>query len=78
MWAAVAAALLAALRHKMGLRIWRLGHTALVIAVIVGSVVHAWLIQGTMETYSKALLCLLVLGATGLAIRRRRVWRLLR
>ncbi len=77
MWAVFAAALLAAIRHKIGPRAWRLGHSALVLMVIIGSVLHAWLIEGTMEVFSKAALGLLVLGATGWALRRRRVWRLL-
>ena len=77
MWALCAAALLAAARHKIGPRIWRLGHSLLVVMVIVGSIVHAWMIEGTMETTTKAGLCILVICATVWALRRRRVWRLL-
>ena len=36
----------------------------LAIVIVVGSVVHAILIEGTMETVSKAALCALVLAAT--------------
>ena len=36
---------------------------ALAAVIVVGTVVHAALIEGTMETVSKAALCLLVLGA---------------
>jgi hypothetical protein len=36
----------------------------LAIVIVTGSVVHALLIEGTMETVSKAALCALVLAAT--------------
>ncbi len=76
MWAVFAAALLAALRRRLRLRwrVWRLGHTALAVITVVGSVVHAMLIQGTMESVSKALLCLLVLAVTAKAMADLRVW----
>jgi predicted ferric reductase len=66
MWAVFATALLAAVRRRFRLRprAWRLAHTALAVVIAVASVVHALLIQGTMDTVSKALLCLLVLAAT--------------
>ena len=66
MWATFAAALLAALRGWLRLapRVWRLGHTALVTVVVIGSVVHALLIEGAMGTVSKAVLCVLVLAAS--------------
>ena len=35
----------------------------LAIVIVVGSAVHAILIEGTMETFSKAALCALVLAA---------------
>jgi hypothetical protein len=35
----------------------------LAIVIVAGSVVHAMLIEGTMETISKAALCALVLAA---------------
>src|SRR5437764_10380830 len=63
MWAIFAVALLAAFRRRLGLRTWRIAHMALVAVIIVGTVVHAMLIEGTMETVSKGLLCVLVLGA---------------
>ncbi len=65
MWALFAAALLAALRWRLRIRpqLWRLGHTALAAVVVVGSVVHAMLIEGTMGTTSKAALCALALAA---------------
>jgi len=62
MWATIAVALLAALRQRS--RTWRLGHRSLATVIVVGTVVHALLIEGTMETMSKVALCALVLAAT--------------
>ena len=66
MWVIFAVALLAALRRRLGMRprTWRIAHTMLAIVIVVGSVVHSILIEGTMETASKAALCALVLAAT--------------
>ena len=66
MWAIFAVALLAALRRRLGLRprTWRIAHMSLAIVIVAGSVVHGLLIEGTMETVSKAALCVLVLAAT--------------
>ena len=65
MWAVIAAALLAAFRRRLRLRpmIWRLIHTAIAMVIVAGSIIHAMLIEGTMETLSKAVLCALVLAA---------------
>ncbi|MFL5169948.1 MAG: ferric reductase-like transmembrane domain-containing protein [Microvirga sp.] len=63
MWAIFGVALLAAFRRRLGLRRFRIFHMALAAVIVVGTVVHAALIEGTMETVSKASLCLLVLGA---------------
>jgi hypothetical protein len=66
MWAIFAVALLAALRRRLGLRLrtWRIAHMLLAIVIVAGSVVHGMLVEGTMETFSKAALCALVLAAT--------------
>jgi len=66
MWAVFAVALLAALRRRLGLRLrtWRIVHVPFAIVIVIGSVVHCLLIEGTMETISKAALCALVLAAT--------------
>jgi Ferric reductase like transmembrane component len=64
MWAIFAVALLAALRRRLGLRTWRIAHMSLAVVIVVGSVVHGMLVEGTMETMSKAALCALVLAAT--------------
>ena len=77
MWAIFAVALLAALRRRLGLRprTWRIAHMLLAIVIVVGSVVHGILIEGTMETVSKAALCALVLAATIKVMADLRVWR---
>jgi predicted ferric reductase len=63
MWAIFAVAVLAAFRRRMGRRAWRMIHLSLAAVIVIGSVVHAMLIEGTMETMSKAALCALVLAA---------------
>ena len=63
MWAIFAVALLAAFRRRLRPRTWRIAHRLLAIVIVVGSVVHGLLIEGAMETLSKAALCALVLGA---------------
>lgn len=76
MWAIFAVALLAVLRRPLRLRLrtWRVGHTVLAVVIVVGSVVHGLLIEGTMETVSKAVLCALVLAATFKVMADLRVW----
>jgi predicted ferric reductase len=68
MWALFAAALLAVFRRRLRPRLWRIAHTSLVCVVVLGGVVHALLIEGTMETISKAALSALVLVATAAAV----------
>jgi predicted ferric reductase len=75
MWAIFAVALLAALRRRLGLRTWRIAHMPLAVVIVVGSVVHGMLIEGTMETMSKAALCALVLAAAIKVMVDLRVWR---
>lgn len=79
MWAAFAAALLAALRRPLRIkpRLWRLGHTVLVVLVVLGGVVHAMLIDGTMGSVSKLALCTLVVAATAVALFDLRAWKML-
>ena len=76
MWATFAAALLAALRGRLRLRprTWRNCHTFLAVIVVVGTIVHAILIEGTMETVSKFFLCALALAATMKVVADLRVW----
>ena len=63
MWAVFATACVAAFRRALRLspRAWRRIHLALAAIIISGSVIHAILIEGTMETISKLILCALVL-----------------
>ena len=63
MWAIFAVALLALLRRRLGLRTWRIVHMSLAVVIVAGSVTHAMLVEGPMETISKAALCALVLAA---------------
>jgi predicted ferric reductase len=77
MWAIFAVVILATLRRRLGLRTWRIAHMSLAVVIVVGSVIHGMLIEGTMETMSKAALCALVLAAAikvmvDLWVRRRR------
>ena len=75
MWAIFAVAFLAALRRRLGLRTWRIAHMTLAVVIVVGSVVHGMLIEGTMETMSKAALWALVIAATIEVLADIRVWR---
>src|SRR5581483_9361155 len=65
MWAIFAVALLAAVRRRLGLtpRTWRIVHMCLAMVIVTGGVVHAALVEGTMETVSKVVLCALVVVA---------------
>jgi hypothetical protein len=79
MWAVFAAALFAALRRRLRHKpmVWRLGHTTLAAVIVVGSVVHALLIEGTMGMVSKAALCALVLAAAAKVMADLQPWALL-
>ncbi len=76
MWAAFSTAFLGIYRQRLALRfrVWRLTHTTLASVTIVGSVVHAMLIEGTMEIMTKTALCALVLLASGRSLAKLRVW----
>jgi predicted ferric reductase len=77
MWAIFAVAVLALLRRRLGLgpRQWRIVHMALALIIVIGGVVHAMLIEGTMETMTKAALCALVLAATLKVMADLRIWK---
>lgn len=66
MWAVLASGLLALLRGPLRVppRVWRIAHTALALVIVIGSAVHAALVEGAMEPVSKIALCLLALAAT--------------
>lgn len=78
MWALFTAAGLAVLRRPLGIRpaLWRFAHTALAVVIVIGSIVHAMLIEGTMGTFSKSILCALVAAALVKAISDLRSWAL--
>ncbi len=78
MWAVFATAALAGLRRTLKLRprTWLRAHTALALVIVGGSIAHAMLIIGTMETVSKTILCIAVAAATGKVIHDR--WPMLR
>jgi predicted ferric reductase len=80
MGAVFASALLATLRGPLKVRpkIWRLGHSILAIIIVIGSIIHALLIEGTMGDISKAILCFMVLGALIKLLVDLRLWILLR
>lgn len=70
MWAVFLMGLMAATRKKirLPLRIWQRAHLALAVITVIGSVGHAMLIEGTMETITKTVICIFVLAATAKVI----------
>lgn len=64
MWALFFSGILAAVRRKIRwrARTWRVMHKTFGVVVVVGSIVHALLIDGTMESVSKIILCIVVAG----------------
>ena len=76
MWAIFAVALLATFRRRLGLgpRAWRIAHMSLAVVIIVGGAAHAMLVEGAMETASKAALCALVIVAAS-KVMADRLWR---
>ena len=77
MCAAFAAAFLALTRRRLKLppMRWRRLHMAVAATTVVGSVIHAMLIEGTMEPISKTVLCLFALAATTKALIDLAIWR---
>ncbi|MEM9210361.1 MAG: ferric reductase-like transmembrane domain-containing protein [Pseudomonadota bacterium] len=66
MWALILSAVLAFSWRAIHLRptIWRWIHMSLAILIVVGTVAHALLIEGTMELASKTLICIVIVIAT--------------
>lgn len=66
MWATFSTASLVAARSKLQIapNTWRSVHQVLAAIIVVASVVHALLIEGTMELFSKLVLCTMVLIVT--------------
>ncbi|ASP19268.1 ferric reductase like transmembrane component [Antarctobacter heliothermus] len=75
MWGVFAAAFLSLVRRRLGVRVWRIAHTSVVGIVVATSAVHAILIQGTMGTVSKTVLCVLAIVATGKVIIDLKAWK---
>jgi hypothetical protein len=77
MWAVLAVAVMVALRDRIGLRprTWLMVHTGLVLVIVVGTIVHAVLVQGTMEIVTKIVLCALLVIATPKVVADLQVWR---
>lgn len=75
MWSVIAAAVLASLHARIPTLIWRRVHTALACITVAGTVAHALLIDGTMGTISKLVLCIAVSSAALWAIFKRKAWR---
>ena len=77
MWAVFVTAVIAACRHRFRFRphTWRIIHASLAVVIVVGTVVHAVLIQGTMETFSKFALCGLAIVAGMKVMIDLRIWR---
>ena len=75
MWAVALTAALVALRRRMRLRpaTWAAVHNALALVVVLGTVIHAVQIEGTMGTASKWALCAAALGAAVAAVARARL-----
>lgn len=76
MWCVFATVLLALLRRRLRIKhhLWQRLHTGLALVIIAGTVAHAMLIEGTMETWSKAALAILAIIATLKVIIDLRVW----
>ncbi len=66
MWSLLATTALAIFRRRLQLRArnWRMAHSFFALVIVIGTVVHALLIEGVMETVSKVTLCILVVIAT--------------
>jgi predicted ferric reductase len=75
LWGIALTIVLVVLRSQtwFGYHIWRIVHNALAAIVVVTSIVHALMIEGTMGSLSKQFLCLCVLTATAIVIAHLRV-----
>lgn len=65
MWALLLTTIIALLKTKLTLtmRRWKQLHKLLAVVIVAGSVIHAVQIEGTMETISKIVLCVLVIAS---------------
>ncbi len=62
MWAVFGAACLVAMRRRLRPSVWHRMHLGLAMAIVIGTVVHAVQIEGTMEIVSKWVLSALVIA----------------
>ncbi len=64
LWGVVLTAILVVLRKSISLSIWYVMHNALAVIVVIASVVHAVMIEGTMNHLSKQVLgvCIIVVS----------------
>jgi len=74
MWSLFASACLVLFRHRLQIRVrpFLRSHKFLAVITVIGSVVHAMMIEGTMGTLSKTALCFIVLVVTGMALLKRK------
>ena len=70
MWSIVLTALLVVTRKRIGLKntAWQIAHNLLAVVVVIATVVHALMIEGTMGQVSKIVLCTAVIVATGAVV----------
>lgn len=70
MWSIFITASLVVLRRKLRItaRAWRTSHKSLAIVTVIGSVVHAMMIEGTMGIASKTMICTFVIVASAWAL----------
>jgi predicted ferric reductase len=70
MWLVIATSIFATMRSKLRLsqKLWRRLHTVIGLVIVVCSVIHALLIDGTMEFVSKLLLCGFTVLATAIVV----------
>jgi DMSO/TMAO reductase YedYZ heme-binding membrane subunit len=68
--------LVAVLRRRLRWRpkTWQKIHSTLALGVVMGGAAHAFLIEGTMEPVTKAILCVAAVVVTLKAIRDLRIW----
>lgn len=73
MWALFVSMVFVGLRRRLTLRAstWQLVHRLFGAIIVVGAVVHTLLVDGTMEIFTKLLLCTAVILATLAALLRR-------
>lgn len=70
MAAVVAIALVTAARRRLRLRprLWRAVHVGLATVIVIGTIAHAVLVEGTMEPLTKGVLALAVTGSLLLSV----------